>query len=79
MWGGLPDYNHRAYKYEPKWEKMVERHPDKVPSFGAIDIKDDGADLVWSLDVRGLGVVKVRMSGGHPDGKFRPESATLLL
>ena len=44
-------------------DKEIERHPDKQPSHSAMNIVDRGDDVVWTLRVRGLGVVMLRGSG----------------
>lgn len=38
MWG-IPDYNHEAYKYQPKWEKLVDYSPERNPSGSLRGIK----------------------------------------
>lgn len=59
-------YTPKSHKYEPKWEKTVDYNPDHRPSDSAMFIEDRGSDVVWVLQVRGLGVIIMRA----PDGAY---------
>lgn len=53
-------YQSKSYKYEPKWEKDVDYNPDHRRSDSALFIEDRGHDIVWVLQVKGLGVIVLR-------------------
>ena len=53
-------YVPRVHKYEPKWERTVDYSPDRRRSDGAMYIEDRGKDIIWVMQVRGLGALVFR-------------------
>lgn len=50
------------YQHPPNQEWIIERHPDKRPSNNRMVVEEIGAsrDIIWVLEVRGVGVVVMR-------------------
>lgn len=58
MWDNNPDwYQHKAPKYEPKWEKQVDYNPDHHPSFSRVITGIAGNRIIRLYHVRGYGVL----------------------
>lgn len=55
-------FEHKAYKYEPKWDIMVDRHPDRRPSLERIE-EDKLITGNIFLEVKGLGAIVVNPHG----------------
>ena len=72
-------FGHQAYRYtpDPAKERLVERSPDKQPSASEYWFLDQGRETTLLMEVRGLGVIRMRATGGHPDGKMRFEGLAL--
>lgn len=53
---------------------------DSRPSTSRWKVKDDGTDLRWYLEVRGLGILTILVSTdwNDPKGKTKPERLGLL-
>jgi hypothetical protein len=66
-------YQAKSYEYKPTWEKDVDYNPDHQPSSSASYYEDRGADVLFVMQVKGLGVVTMRAtsSWGNPAGKLR--------
>jgi hypothetical protein len=78
----LSAFGKASNPYAPRVD-MVERHPDKRPSSSDATWRDDKAGLTTAMEVRGecgglLGVVLLRASNGHPDGKLRFEGLSIF-
>jgi hypothetical protein len=56
------------YKYQPKWDRLEDRHPDKRPSNSAMYAEDRGKDTLWAFEVRGLGAIVMRAKGAEFSG-----------
>lgn len=50
-------YQAKAYEYAPTWEKDVDYNPDHQRSSSAMFIDDQGDEIRWVLQVKGLGVI----------------------
>lgn len=63
-------YHAQSYRYEPKWEKLIDYNPDHAPSSSRFVLENTGPDgetVRCLMEIRGLGVVVMRMavnSGG---------------
>lgn len=59
------------YKFPVGQEWITDRHPDKRPSDARFFVEEFGPnrDLIWVLEVRGLGVVVMRAGANEGDVK----------
>lgn len=71
-------FGHKSYVYEPGDGILVERHPDKRPSDADAWYTDQGRDTTFIMEVRGLGCIRMRATGGHDDGRLRFEGVALV-
>jgi hypothetical protein len=70
--GFFPD-EHKAYVYEPKWEKLVDLNPDHRPADSDLvrRVNDDGSFTEF-LVVRGLGVLTATGVAEPVSGRVHP-------
>lgn len=54
--------DHKAYKYEPKWDILIDRHPDRRPSLERIE-EDKLITGNIFVEVKGLGAIVVNPHG----------------
>jgi hypothetical protein len=71
-------FGHRTYRYEPGEGKDVERCPDKLWSNSELWVEDKGRDVRLFMQVRREGVLVMRCSTGHEDGKIRFEGVSII-
>lgn len=71
-------FGHKSYDYKPAWEKDVERSPDKQPSHSEFWYLSNDRDTTLIMEVKGLGCITMRATGGHDDGKLRFEGLALV-
>jgi len=64
-------YESAPYKYEPKFDELIERHPDKRRSESKVEVVVRGKNLVWLLEVRGLGAITMRAGSDKKTGRLQ--------
>lgn len=60
---GFDFRDHQSYDYVPRFDQMVDRHPDHRPSSSRVECADRGRELVFAFEVRGLGALVMRAVG----------------
>lgn len=63
-------FGHKSYSYEPRTDELVERNPDRLRSVNRLFVVERGRDLLWMMEVRGLGVLTMRAGSDRETGRL---------
>ena len=67
MWmEGMP----QPYRYKPTWDKLIERHPDKVASEAGFEIAARESSYICVMEVRRHGALVLRASSDPDTGRL---------
>ena len=63
-------YTAKSYEYKPGWEMEVDLNPDHRRSTSATYIEDRGKDILWVMQVKGLGALVMRAGSDTKTGRL---------
>jgi len=71
-WGNCfsDGYTMKTYEYKPKWDMTVDYNPDHRRSTSATYIEDRGKEILWVMQVRGLGAIVMRAGSDKYTGRM---------
>lgn len=73
--GHFDDASHDEWvkptKRNHSWTTEVERNPDKRRSSSRLELEDQGQELRWLMEVRGLGALLMRATSDPTTGRLQ--------
>jgi hypothetical protein len=63
-------YTAKSYEYKPGWEMQVDYNPDHRRSTSATYIEDRGKEILWVMQVKGLGAIVMRADSDKYTGRL---------